>query len=114
MPSASPPSSAITSALAHAKPSRERNADADAAFAAAFRADKLDLATTKTYLAGLEARHEQEAAQRDAALVAVHKLLDAEQRGVLADEIADHGLRALMPERGHHGRGQHERPDAPA
>ncbi|HWB76380.1 MAG TPA: hypothetical protein VG755_15525 [Nannocystaceae bacterium] len=106
---------AITTALAAAKPSRERNADADAAFAAAFRADKLDARTVTTYLAVLEAGHEQEAAQKDAAIVAIHRVLDAEQRSVLADEIADHGLRAIMPERGHHGRGgKHHKDEAPA
>jgi hypothetical protein len=105
---------AITTALASAKPSHERNADADAACAEAFRGDKLDAHTVTTYLAGLAANHEKEAAQRDAAIVQIHRLLDAEQRSVLADEIADHGLRAIMPERGHHGRGgKHDRDEAP-
>lgn len=106
---------AIATALAAAKPSRERNADADAAFAEAFRGDTLDARTVTTYLAGLEASHEKEAAQKDAAIVAIHRVLDAEQRSVLADEIADHGLRAIMPERGHHGRGgKHHEDEAPA
>lgn len=105
---------AIAAALTKAKPSHERNADADTAFAEAFRADKLDAGTVTTYLAVLDSAHEREATQRDAAVVAIHGLLDAEQRGVLADEIAEHGLRALMPERRHHGGHGKDRPEPKA
>jgi len=105
---------AIAAELAKAKPSRERNADADTAFAEAFRADKLDAGTVTTYLAVLDAAHEREATQRDAAVVSIHGLLDAEQRSVLADEIAEHGMRALMPERRHHGGHGKNRPEGKA
>ncbi|MBC8069433.1 MAG: hypothetical protein IAG13_13940, partial [Deltaproteobacteria bacterium] len=105
---------AIAAALADGKGARERTTDADAAFAEAFRGEGLAAGTVTSYLATLEAAHDKESAARDAAIVKIHGLLDAEQRGALADEIAEQGLRALMPERGHHGRGDRKHRKAPA
>jgi hypothetical protein len=106
---------AIATAITAGKGSHDRDADADAAFAEAFRADALAAGTVSGYLGRLEAAHHKDAAARDATIVKIHGLLDAEQRGVLADEIAEQGLRALMPERGHHGRGDRKHDEkAPA
>ncbi|MCX4240032.1 Spy/CpxP family protein refolding chaperone [Paraliomyxa miuraensis] len=73
----------------------EVSQDARAALADAFRGDGLSDAAVRAYLdAAAEARVQEHAAM-DAQVVAIHELLTAEQRGLVAERIREDGPRGL-------------------
>lgn len=92
----------ITAIFADAKGNRPERSDTDAAFADAFRGASLDAGLVRAYLAGLDAAHEAHASGREQAAVAVHHVLTADQREIVAAKIATDGPHALMG--GKHGK----------
>lgn len=106
----------ITTALEGAGPERKRDEAADAKMAAAFRADSLAVADVEAYMDGMKKHHESEMAERDAAVVAIHRVLTTEQRATLAADIAEHGPRGLIKGRGgrHHGKRDRKGGEQPA
>lgn len=92
----------ITGIFADAKGSRPERGDTDTAFADAFRGASLDAGTVRAYLAGLDAAHETHASRREQTAVAVHHVLTADQREIVAAKIATEGPHALMG--GKHGK----------
>ncbi len=94
--------SQIATALGSGRPERTRDEAADKKMAAAFRADTLAVADVEAYMDGMKKHHEAEMAQRDAAVVSIHRVLTPEQRATLAADIAEHGPRGLIKGPGHH------------
>lgn len=73
--------------------------------AAALRADSLTVAELEPLLDAMRPAKPDKHAQMGELLVSIHALLSAEQREIVADELAEHGPRALMGKGGkHHGK----------
>jgi Spy/CpxP family protein refolding chaperone len=83
-----------------------------APLAAAFGADTLDQAQLRAALAGgkvhMGERKAAHGEQLGVALAEIHDILTPEQRGIVADQIAAEGLRAVLGKGdGHHGKRGH-------
>jgi Spy/CpxP family protein refolding chaperone len=78
---------------------------AKAKLAAALRADSLTVAELEPLLDALRPAKPDKHAQMGELLASIHAVLTAEQRGIVADELAEHGPRALMGKGGkRHGK----------
>lgn len=69
---------------------------AKAKLAAALRADSLTVAELEPLLDAMRPAKPDKHAQMGELLASIHAVLTAEQRGIVADELAEHGPRALM------------------
>ncbi len=88
-------------------------------FAAAFRGDGLSSADVEAFAAAMGAGHEAKQEAIGALALQLHGILDADQRGTIADRIEHRGLHALAGKGGRHGkrrgrRGKRPGNDAPS
>ncbi len=101
--------SIFTDAMAELAPPEPAKVDdaLETRFAAAFRADALALADVEALLDATRPAKPPRPAM-DELLVSIHAVLTPEQRGLLADEIAERGPHAIFGGKGKHGHeGEH-------
>ena len=82
----------------------EASGDVRKTMADAMRAETFDRAAVEKALEKGKARHTEREEARADALVAIHGVLDAKQRGQVADRMEEHGAGALMGGHGKHRR----------
>ncbi|MCB9701019.1 MAG: Spy/CpxP family protein refolding chaperone [Myxococcales bacterium] len=77
---------------------------AQRALADAFRGDAFSAADADAFAGGFKEMHEARGPGMDAMILELQSVLTPEQRGVLADKIAERGLFGLMGKGGKHGK----------